>query len=129
MSEDPELLSSPQAPSLPSASDFERASAHLAAIVESSDDAIVGKTLQGIVTSWNAGAERLFGWTAAEMIGQPILKIIPQFLQHEENIILGKLRAGERIQRYETWCTTPGRTSSTATTPRVGHRRVGTSPG
>jgi PAS domain S-box-containing protein len=102
VSEDRERLSSPQAPSLPSASDFERASAHFAAIVESSDDAIVGKTLQGIVTSWNAGAERLFGWTAAEMIGQPILKIIPEYLQHEENIILGKLRAGERIQRYET---------------------------
>lgn len=94
--------SSSQPPSLPSTSDFERASAQLAAIVESSDDAIVGKTLEGIVTSWNAGAERLFGWTAAEMVGQPILKIIPEHLQHEESIILGKLRAGERIERYET---------------------------
>ena len=91
-----------QEPSLPAASDSERASLHLAAIVEFSEDAIVGKTLDGIVTSWNAAAERLFGWTAPEMIGQPILKIIPEHLQHEESIILGKLRAGERIQRYET---------------------------
>ena len=93
---------SSQGPSLPAASDYERASAHLAAIVQSSEDAIVGKTLDGIVTSWNGGAERLFGWTAEEMIGQPILKIIPEHLQHEESIILGKLRAGERIERYET---------------------------
>ena len=93
---------SSQGPSLPAASDYERASAHLAAIVQFSEDAIVAKTLDGIVTSWNGGAERLFGWTAEEMIGQPILKIIPEHLQHEESIILGKLRAGERIERYET---------------------------
>lgn len=91
-----------QGPSLPPMSEYERASAHLAAIVESSEDAIVGKTLQGVVTSWNAAAERLFGWTAAEMIGQPILKIIPERLHYEESIILGKLRSGERIERYET---------------------------
>ena len=95
--------SAPGSPiSLASTGDFERVSAHLAAIVESSEDAIVGKTLGGIVTSWNAAAERLFGWTAAEMIGQSIRKIIPQHLQHEEDVILGKLRAGERIERYET---------------------------
>jgi len=95
--------SAPNSPvSLASTSDFEHASARLAAIVESSEDAIVGKTLEGIVTSWNVAAERLFGWTAAEMIGQSILKIIPEHLQHEEDIILGKLRAGERIERYET---------------------------
>jgi PAS domain S-box-containing protein len=82
--------------------DFESARLHLAAIVESSEDAIAGKTLEGIVTSWNAAAERLFGWTAEEMIGQPILKIIPEHLQHEETEILAKLRAGERIERYET---------------------------
>jgi PAS domain S-box-containing protein len=83
-------------------SEYERASADLAAIVECSEDAIVGKTLQGVVTSWNGAAERLFGWTAAEMIGQPILKIIPERLQYEESVILGKLRSGERIERYET---------------------------
>ena len=102
VSQDRDPPSSPQPASPESASEFERASARLAAIVESSEDAIVGKTLEGIVTSWNAGAERLFGWTAAEMIGQPILKIIPERLQHEEAIILGKLRAGQRIERYET---------------------------
>jgi PAS domain S-box-containing protein len=82
--------------------DFDRVSARLAAIVECSEDAIVGKTLEGIVTSWNAAAERVFGWTAAEMIGQPILKLIPEHLQHEEGVILAKLRGGERIDRYET---------------------------
>jgi PAS domain S-box-containing protein len=84
------------------AEDLERARSHLAALVASSEDAIVSKTLQGIVTSWNASAERLFGHTAAEMIGQPILRIIPEELRYEEAEILAKLRAGERIQRYET---------------------------
>ena len=74
----------------------------LAAIVTSSEDAIASKTLDGIVTSWNAAAERLFGFTAAEMVGQSITRIIPQELQHEEVDILAKLRRGERIERYET---------------------------
>ncbi|MEP7247800.1 MAG: PAS domain S-box protein, partial [Gammaproteobacteria bacterium] len=81
---------------------LERARAHLAAIVASSDDAIVSKTLEGIVTSWNEAAERLFGFTAQEMVGQSITRVIPPELQHEETTILAKLRAGERIERYET---------------------------
>jgi PAS domain S-box-containing protein len=84
------------------AQSLERARAHLAAIVASSEDAIVSKTLEGIVSSWNAAAERLFGYTAAEMVGQPILRLIPDELQHEEAEILSKLRRGERIERYET---------------------------
>jgi PAS domain S-box-containing protein len=79
----------------------ERAQAHLAAIVDSSEDGIVSKTLEGIVTSWNKAAERLFGYTAQEMIGQSITKIIPPESQHEETEILAKIRAGERIERYE----------------------------
>lgn len=74
----------------------------LAAIVESSDDAIVSKNLDGIVTSWNQAACRLFGHTSEEMVGQSILKIIPDDLRHEEADILRKIRAGERIEHYET---------------------------
>lgn len=85
-----------------SPAELERARTLLAAIVTSSQDAIASKTLDGIVTSWNSAAERLFGFTAAEMIGQPITRIIPQELQHEEVEILAKLRRGERIERYET---------------------------
>jgi PAS domain S-box-containing protein len=74
----------------------------LAAIVESSEDAIVSKTLDGIVTSWNAAAERLFGYTAAEAVGCSITLIIPAERQHEEQMILRRLRRGERIEHYET---------------------------
>jgi PAS domain S-box-containing protein len=80
----------------------EEARATLAAIVESSDDAIVSKDLNGIVTSWNRGAERIFGYRAEEMIGQSILRIIPQERYDEENDILSRLRHGERIEHYET---------------------------
>src|SRR5688572_23831930 len=76
--------------------------ARLAAIVESSDDAIVSKTLDGVVTSWNQGAERLFGWTAAEMVGRPITVIIPPERLDEEPEILRRLRAGERVDHFET---------------------------
>jgi PAS domain S-box-containing protein len=85
-----------------SAEELERARGHLSAIITSSEDAIASKTLDGIVTSWNAAAERLFGFTAEQMIGQPITRIIPEELQHEETLILTKLRRGERIERYET---------------------------
>jgi PAS domain S-box-containing protein len=80
----------------------EHARFRLAAIVESSDDAIISKTLEGIVTSWNAGATRLFGYTSEEMIGAPITRLIPHELLSEEDEILGKLRRGERIEHYET---------------------------
>lgn len=73
-----------------------------AAIVESSDDAIVGKTLESIITSWNPGAERIFGYTAEEAIGQSILLIIPPDRQHEEEMIIQKIKRGERIAHYET---------------------------
>jgi len=76
--------------------------AWLASIVESSDDAIVSKTLEGIVTTWNIGAERIFGYTAAEMIGQPITKMIPEERLHEEPMILQRLRRGERVDHFET---------------------------
>jgi len=74
----------------------------LAAIVDSSDDAIVSKTLEGIITSWNAGAERLFGYTAKEAVGQHISMIIPQDRRDEETTILAKLRKGERIDHFDT---------------------------
>ena len=80
----------------------EQALAHFAAIVSSSSDAIVSKTLAGVVTSWNASAERMFGYTAQEMVGQPILRLIPPERHAEEDHILACLRAGERIERYET---------------------------
>ncbi|HET9388499.1 MAG TPA: ATP-binding protein [Steroidobacteraceae bacterium] len=82
--------------------ELERAHAHLAAIIASSEDAIASKTLEGIVTSWNTAAERLFGYSAAEMVGQSILTIIPPELHYEETEILTKLRAGERVERFET---------------------------
>jgi PAS domain S-box-containing protein len=73
-----------------------------AAIVESSDDAIVTKSLDGTIWSWNGGAERLFGYTASEAIGQPITLIIPAHKQDEETQILARLRRGERIDHFET---------------------------
>jgi PAS domain S-box-containing protein len=72
------------------------------AVIASSDDAIISKDLNGIISSWNGGARRIFGYEAEEMIGQPILRLIPEELHHEEAIILAKLRAGERIDHFET---------------------------
>ena len=79
-----------------------RQAALLSSIVASSDDAILSKDLTGTVTSWNRGAERIFGYTAEEMIGSSILRIIPPDRQAEEAAILSKLRRGERIEHYET---------------------------
>jgi PAS domain S-box-containing protein len=76
--------------------------ARLAAIVDSSDDAIVGKTLDGIVTSWNAGAQRVFGYTAEEMIGQPVSRLIPPNCSDDLATILAAIRRGERVDHYET---------------------------
>jgi PAS domain S-box-containing protein len=72
------------------------------AIVESSQDAIISKNLDAVIVSWNAVAERMFGYTEAEAVGQPITILIPPELRNEENTILERLRAGERIKRYET---------------------------
>ena len=74
----------------------------LAAIIDSSDDAIVSKTLDGIITSWNRAAERLFGYTAAEAIGQPVLLIIPPDRHAEEEDVLSRLRRGEKIDHFQT---------------------------
>jgi PAS domain S-box-containing protein len=80
----------------------EETQALLAAIVESSEDAIVSKTLDGIIRSWNGGAERLFGYSREEAVGQPITLIIPAERLDEERVILDRLVRGERIEHFET---------------------------
>lgn len=80
----------------------EEHSAYLGSIIESSDDAILSKTLDGIITSWNASAKRLFGYEAEEVVGQPVLILIPEDRQDEEPQILARLRKGERVDHFET---------------------------
>ena len=82
--------------------DGDNARAYLAAIVESSTDAIVSKNLDGIVTSWNRGAETIFGYTAEEMVGRPIALLFPPDRLSEEDLILSRLRRGEPIEHFET---------------------------
>ncbi len=74
----------------------------LAAIVESSDDVIIGKNVNGIITSWNAAATRFFGYSPEEVIGTSILKLIPEHLHSDEKIILESIRAGRRVEHFET---------------------------
>jgi PAS domain S-box-containing protein len=80
----------------------EAAMAHMAAMVEWSDDAIISKDLNGIITSWNKGAEKLFGYTSAEVIGKPVMILIPPGRVDEEPYILDRIRRGEVIDHYET---------------------------
>jgi PAS domain S-box-containing protein len=80
----------------------EEATQRLASIVDSSDDAIISKDLDGIITSWNKGAERIFGYVAEEVIGKPVTILIPQDRQDEEPFILQRIRRGERVDYYET---------------------------
>jgi PAS domain S-box-containing protein len=75
---------------------------HLAKVVESSDDAIISKDLNSIITSWNPGAERIFGYSAEEAVGKSIRMLIPPDLQGEEDEVLAKIRAGDRLDHYET---------------------------
>jgi PAS domain S-box-containing protein len=82
--------------------DDDQAQAYLASIVESSDDAIISKTLDGVIRSWNSGARRIFGYEADEIIGKPVLVLLPPDCQNEEAGILGRLEAGERIDHYES---------------------------
>ena len=74
----------------------------LAAIVESSDDAIIGKDLNSIITSWNKGAEKIFGYTTGEMVGASIMQLLPADRQDEEKQILGKIKRGESVEHFET---------------------------
>ena len=80
----------------------EQARQLLASIVESSDDAIVSKDLNGVIASWNPGAERLFGYTADEVVGKSVTALFPGDLLHEETAILERIRRGEQIEHYET---------------------------
>lgn len=89
-------------PEAQKAAESEIMAARLAAIVANSDDVILSKTLEGIITSWNGGAERIFGYSAEEMIGRHISTIIPPELMNEEKEIISRLARGERIEHFET---------------------------
>lgn len=95
-------MPTPQRSALGSLPNSEIAEAWLAAIIESAEDAIISKTLEGVITSWNNGAERLFGYTADEVVGKPVTILIPPDHIDEEPQILRRIKAGERVEHYET---------------------------
>src|SRR5437773_1125930 len=99
----PRPTPAPRRPDAPTQPDLPGdAAARLAAIVDASDDAIVSKTLNGVITSWNPAAERMFGWTAAEAIGQPITLIVPEERRAEEDEVIARIRRGERVEHFDT---------------------------
>jgi PAS domain S-box-containing protein len=81
---------------------IQETAAYMSAVVESSDDAVVTKDLQGVIRSWNAGAARIFEYSAPEVVGRPVALLIPPEHQHEEAVILERLRRGERVDHFET---------------------------
>ena len=81
---------------------LEQSQVELAAIVESSEDAIIGKSLGGVITCWNRGAEKIFGYTSAEAVGQPLLMIFPPERQHEESEILARISRGETVEHFNS---------------------------
>ena len=81
---------------------MEQEASHFRSIVESSDDAIISKSLDSVVTSWNAGAQAMFGYSAEEMLGRPITVLLPPDRLNEEELILQRLRAGEKVDHFET---------------------------
>src|SRR5690242_7878793 len=82
--------------------DIEKRQAMLAAIVDSSDDAIISKNLNSIITSWNQGAEKIFGYTEDEVVGKSINILIPSNRLHEEDMIISNLKQGRKIDHFET---------------------------
>lgn len=99
------MIDSPEAPPKPldmRTSILEDPRLLLAAIIDSSEDAIISKDLNGIITSWNKAAHRMYGYTAEEIVGQSILRLIPEELQFEEDEIRRKLKSGQRLEHYET---------------------------
>src|ERR1700678_649615 len=87
---------------IPKIDSVENSQAMLAAIIASSDDAIISKDLNGIIRSWNTGAEHVFGYAASEIIGRSILTIIPENRRDEEVQILERLKRGERVDHFQT---------------------------
>src|SRR5688572_16415201 len=85
-----------------SLSDLEQRKAMLAAIIDSSEDAIISKDLNSKITTWNKAAERIFGYTESEAVGRSVHILIPEDRRSEEEMIISKLRRGERIEHYET---------------------------
>jgi PAS domain S-box-containing protein len=96
------LAAEPPVSAGPANAEAQESRAWLAAIVESSEDAIIGKTLQGQITSWNAGATRLFGYTPEEAIGRPVTMLFPEDRKAEEVEILSRVSRGERVEHFET---------------------------